>query len=69
MTLQQLKNVLAQLEMQYAQLASAPPKDNPGLAHLNAIELTANQKLMQQLITLEEQELAAPPGKMGPTLE
>lgn len=70
MTLDQLQQIEKQLQAQYATLLASPITDvsKITLMHCNAIEIRGALQLLGQLVLLEQQTLAAPPGATGPIL-
>ena len=68
MTLQTLENALTQLEAQFKGVVEQVKPEKPVIQHCNAIEVLGAMQLAKQLIALEKQELASPPGATGPII-
>lgn len=68
MTLEYLETVYGQLSEQLTSLLAQTVVEKEAIRHTNAIELLAAKTLLEQLIKVEKQNLAKPPGATGPTL-
>ena len=68
MTLEILEGVLGQLNAQLQAVVQQVAPEKPVVQHCNAIEVLGALQLCKQLIQLEQQALAAPPGATGPVI-
>ena len=69
MTLKQLEGVRDSIKAQYERHLAAPvAPGQDAVKHLNAIELLASIRTVDQIIAIERADLSKPKGALGPTL-
>ena len=69
MTLQELEQSRDAVKKQYADHLAKPTAPGADVQkHLQAIELLASIRVLDQLVAMEKASLAKPPGALGPAL-